>query len=182
MSISLHLGSGADIKKGWLNVDMLDINNPDYVKWDLKNGLPPQAQNLSVVYSQHFFEHLQWEDGLTLMKRCKERMVEGGTFRLALPNFKTMVMAYLDNNWEFFNLPEVMAFAPNRQMMQIMNYGLYQHTNGVQEHVCQFDPAYALFTMRSAGFRECKEVAFNPLYDSDLEVRKRYTFYCEGIK
>ncbi len=179
--ISVNLGSGVDLKPGYLNIDMLDIVHESYLRWNLNNGFPHHLAGIEYIYSAHMLEHFRHEDGLNLLRQARERMKTDAKIRLCLPNFRTLAEAYLKKDWDFF-LPEVQHFAPNGQMMEIVNYACYQYTNGVGEHLCQYDPEYAIFTLQSAGFRECKEVEFDPTIDSPLELRKRYSFYVEGIK
>ncbi len=66
--------------------------------------------------------------------------------------------------------------------MQLVNFGCYQYVGGENEHKCMFDPEFALFTMRDAGFEDFREVDFNAEFDSPEEFRRRYTFYCEARK
>lgn len=179
----LHLGSGPRLLPGFVNIDVLGIAADNYLRWDLARGLPPDLRSdLEIVYSEHFWEHMRWEDGLHLMKECRGALRDGGLFRLGLPNYRTMVAHYLAEDWDYFDLPEIMQFAPDRQMMQLVNYGLYQYVDGSAEHKCMYDPEFALFTMRQAGFTDCREVEFDPAFDSPEELRRRYTFYCESRK
>jgi predicted SAM-dependent methyltransferase len=181
--VKLHLGSGPRLLEGFVNVDELDLHSDNYIRWDLRKGLPPHlSSEIDVIYSEHFWEHLTWEDGLELMKDCRAALRDGGLFRLALPNFRTMVSHYLANDWDHFDLPGVIDFAPDRQMMQIVNFGCYQYVDGENEHKCMWDPEYAIFTMQQAGFVDCQQVEFDPAFDSPEEFRRRYTFYCEARK
>lgn len=178
----VNFGCGSDVRSGWINIDMLDNNHPDYIKHNLLEGIPANIKNIDFIYSAHCLEHFYYQDAIRLLTSCRESLNPGGVIRICLPNFSSMCKAYVNNDWEFFNLPEVMVFSPNKNMMEIMNYGLYQHTNGENEHKCMYDPSFAILTLQKVGFFNVKEVDFNSEYDIDLEVRKRYSFYVEGIK
>lgn len=177
--MKLHLGSGSIIKEGWLNIDQKELINPHYLQWDLKKGLPFQCKDITYTYSSHFIEHLIWKDAIQLLKECREKMIEGSVMRVCLPNFKNLVIKYLEKDWNFFT--HCLHVAPNRQLMQIINYAIYQRDDGINaEHVCMYDSEYAIFTLEVAGFRKCKEVEFNK--EIDCESRRPYSFFVEGIK
>lgn len=189
--MKIHLGCGPKIKAGWINIDLEGSQFADsytqLIRHDLLKGLPSQdfhnkpLVNIEEIYSEHFWEHLTPDQGFKLMQECLICMAPGGKFRIALPNFRSMIKAILDYNWEFFNLPGVIDFAPNKQIMEIANFGVYQYENGLNEHKCMYDPEYCIFMMSRAGFKDCKELPFDNDYDSPEESRRRYTFYCEGL-
>lgn len=184
MTKHLNLGCGTYLIKedGWLNIDQLDIFYQGYLKWDLSKGLPTSLLNLETIVSTHMLEHLTWEEGQTLLKDCHNKLSSGGRIHLCLPDFRKMVTAYLNKDWNFFNLPEVMSFCPNKQMLEIMNYGLYQRqSDGMAEHKTMYDAEYTIFSLQKAGFTNCKEVKPD-WFDDTREVRTRYSFYVDGFK
>ena len=179
--MKLNLGSGPNLKPGFLNIDILPIKHKDYIQFDLIKGVP-NIPDVDFIYSCHFLEHFSWIDGQKILKSCYNLLKPKGEVRLVLPDFRKMVSAYVNNDWNFW-LPEVRHFAPNNQMMEIMNYGLYQRDNeGVAEHKCMYDSEFAIFSLRKAGFINCKE-EFN-LRDCDetAELRTRYSMYLIGEK
>ena len=140
--LRLHLGCGPRLLPGFVNIDQLDYSSDNYRRWDLADGLPPLLSGADLIYSEHFWEHMEWEDGLRLMRECWTALNEGGVFRMALPNFRNMAKRYLADDLAFFDMPGVIEDAPDRQMMQIMNFGLYQVINGIAEHKCMYDPEF----------------------------------------
>lgn len=182
--MKINFGCGSDIRAGWMNIDMLPINHPNYIQRDLKLGFPTFSEPVELIYSAHVLEHFTFNEGQKLLKSCFDTLSSGGTIRICLPDFKAMVKAYLDNNWDFFNVPEVMHFAPDKQMMQVMNYGLYQRdpVTDEAEHKCMYDVNFAIFALTKAGFMDAKEVRFDPQIDQHCELRKRYSFYVKARK
>lgn len=174
----VNLGSGDQFIEGFINIDERDLVHPSYCQWNLKNGLPPHLKDIEIVTSSHFFEHLMWHDALKLMKECREKMVEGGIFNMCLPDFRLLVTKYLERDWQFFS--HTLCYAPDHQLMQLMNFSLYQYTDGVAEHKQMYDAEYAIFTLQEAGFKDCKEVPFNPEYN--LANRVPYSIHISGIK
>lgn len=175
----INLGSGDHLIPGFLNLDERDFVAENFCRWNLKNGLPPHIADNSInqINSEHFFEHLMLSDGIKLMKQCKEKMIPGGRFTLALPNFRLLVQKYLEKDWGFFD--HALCYAPNHQIMEIVNFSIYQYVDGQAEHKTQYDAEFACFAMSEAGFKNCREIEFNPEFN--LEHRRLYTFYVEGI-
>lgn len=174
----LHLGCGDNIKEGFLNIDMRnDLKHPNFMGWDLSLGLPPlTGMDITGVHSEHFWEHLTATEGRKLMLSCRDRLVRGGKFRIALPDFRKLATAYVNNDWSFFTDPGVLSFAPNHQMLEVINYALYQRqADGFAEHKMMYDLPYMLFLLGYLGFKNPREDSFNPLYH--LEGRRPYTFY-----
>ncbi len=179
-SLKIHLGCNTFVIPGWINLDVINITHPDYYKWDLRQGLPSNFNNIAAVNSEHFFEHLTFEESQQLMKDCYNRMKVGGVFYMALPNFRQLIERFIANDFDFFS--HVRHVAPHNQMMQYINDSLYQrdpHT-GIAEHKQMFTVEYALFQLELAGFKDCKEVGFNPEFNKP--DRRPYTFYVQGIK
>lgn len=179
----LNLGSGSQLKDGFLNIDMLDLKADNYLKHDLSEGLPVFAADKKpiTICSEHMLEHLTWEEGQRLLKSCYRELAPKGEIHLCLPDFRKMVTAYLNNDWEFFNHPAVMPFAPNHQIMEICNFGMFQRQpDGTAEHKTMYDFDYAQFSLWQAGFKVAYQGKFNPEYFS--ADRERFSFYITGVK
>jgi predicted SAM-dependent methyltransferase len=172
--MKIHLGCGDTILPGFINIDMIDKVQEGYLRWDLLKPLPDYIQNVELVCHEHALEHFTADEGLALLKRCRERMIPGGKMLMALPDFRRLVTHYLNNNWDFFNRPGVICYAPNHQMLEIINFSLYQFG----EHKCMYDAEYACFILEQAGFKNAKEIEFTP--GINLEPRRDYTFYVSG--
>jgi len=189
--MKINLGAGPNILNGYLNLDLYPSSSGERygtqkVRCDLKNGLPlfdafnDPIRDIELITSCHFFEHLSHADGLKLMKHCHEKLKEGGIFRLALPNFRTMILGYLNEDWDFFDL--VAYTAPNHQIMEIINAGLYQDIGTPEAHLCMYDIPFAVWTLQQAGFKNVKEVPYDNSIEPDWEIRRRYTFVVTGEK
>lgn len=67
----LHLGSGAVILPGWLNIDFDSSLASGIYPLDIRNPLPFPDNSISVIFSEHLIEHLSKKDGLELLKECR---------------------------------------------------------------------------------------------------------------
>lgn len=179
--MKVHLGCYDLIKPGWLNIDIQQVHaeSPEFMKWDLRNGLPDVVQDLTMSYSSHFMEHILWGDAVKLLRDLYNRTVVGGKTRHCIPDFEKLVTKYLAKDWDFFS--HCLSIAPNHQLMEIIGYSIYQRDDGVNaEHVCMYDSEYAIFTLEQAGFKNCKRVEFNP--ELDYGFRVPYSFFVEGTR
>ena len=59
-ALKLHLGCGPVHKEGWINVDL--FGEPDLML-DLREPLPLEDGSCQVIYSEHFFEHVDYPAG-----------------------------------------------------------------------------------------------------------------------
>lgn len=195
--LKLHLGAGKDVKPGWVNVDLSfkprrgvdDLSDSDTVmiEHDLRRGLPVQDESCAYIYSSHFFEHLEYGDGLRLMRDCHRALRPGGVFRVALPVFKDLFSRYL----QVGEGPDLSAeqsagilkrmpdLEPDTEtMVDWINYGVYQ--NG--EHKYIYDEKKIMLLLRKLGYSSVIESEYTEGVDPDTEIRRRYSFYVEAVK
>lgn len=90
----LHFGCGNAYIPGWVNVDIDRFARADVVH-DLTLGLPVARGSVSFVYSEHVLEHLALCDGLRLLADCCAALSGGGVMRVAMPDLRAVVEAYL---------------------------------------------------------------------------------------
>jgi SAM-dependent methyltransferase len=192
-NLKIHLGCGADIRSGFINIDMglapwASVNtkpHPDAVviRHDLRRGLPLADESCDFIYSSHFFEHLDYRDGLKLMRDCYRALRPGGTFRVSLPNFKGLFDAYLRADNDYVDLIDIYDVNPDLEpgtdtLVDHVNYGAYQ--NG--EHKCIYDEEKLILILSRIGFTRVAESSYHEELDPADQVRRRYSFYLEAIK
>ena len=191
--LRLHLGCGGELKPGWINLD-LDARplrkairkapaGTLFVPWDLRRGFVPLPDaSCEVVYSSHFFEHLDYEPAVRLMRDCHRLLRPGGLFRAALPTFPAMFRAYLAGDASYFEETPLASVRPEvapatATLVDHLNYGLYQYG----EHKCVWDEEKLCRVLEEIGF-EAKPSEFRADLDPDNALRRRYSFYVEGVK
>ena len=81
---------------GWNNLDLRPRNG--VIACDLTKPLPYPDNSVSYVFSEHFIEHLDEVDGFHLIKESYRVMAPGGVIRIACPDLRKYVEAYL--NWD----------------------------------------------------------------------------------
>ncbi len=191
--LQLHLGCGRDIRVGWINIDLLSPRSVRqtlpagavFLPYDLRRGLPIQRPCCKLIYSAHFFEHLDYGDGLRLMNDCYRALQPNGVFRLALPDYTRLFRAYLQQDHRYFAplkdfthhlLPELHGAEP--MLADYISALIYQR----QEHRFIYDvpKLYALLT--EIGYRLVYQSDYRDGIDPDTPLRRTYSFYVEAVK
>jgi SAM-dependent methyltransferase len=188
------LGCGNQLKDGWVNLDAnLNGTAPErppyrlpqtrFILYDLRAGtLPLDDCCCELIYSSHFFEHLEYDDGVRLMRDCHRALQPAGTFRAALPDFQKMFRAYLERNEKHFDLYSIFDVYPHRPPETIT---LCDHVNaGVYEfgHRCIYDQEKICRVLRHLGFASVEITGYREGIDPAGEIRRRYSFYVEAKK
>lgn len=83
MSLRLHLGSGPHDLDGWINVDNQPYPGVDRVL-DVVREFP--FDDVSLVFAEHFIEHLDYREALRLLRDCRRALRDDGVLRLSTPN------------------------------------------------------------------------------------------------
>jgi predicted SAM-dependent methyltransferase len=192
--LKVHLGCGAQLMRGWINLDLNAARSvrraarrlpPDtrFIEYDLRLGrLPLDSGSCARIYSSHFFEHLDYERGVALMRDCHRVLRPGGVFRAALPTFRAMFRAYLEGDARYFEGVVLAEVRPDVEpgtetLLDQLNYGVYQYG----EHKCLYDEEKLCRVLRHLGF-EARPADFDPALDPANELRRRYSFYVEAVK
>lgn len=89
----LHLGCGTNRFPGWIELDIERKAHPDVIH-DLRLGLPVVAGSISLIYSEHVFEHLDLPDAERLMADCRRGLRPDGVMRIAMPDLSALVDRY----------------------------------------------------------------------------------------
>ena len=184
--LKIHLGCGPDIRPGFVNVDLWAnrapqraATDPLFINHDLREGLPMEEGCASLVYSSHFFEHLDFETGLKMMRDCYRALRPGGRFRIVLPNLPAIFDAYLRRNTEWLSLLDQFLWVPEfKTLVDFVNYGAYQYG----EHKYIYDTEKLQVVLKGLGYSTVEASVHEDGLDPDNEVRRRYSFYTNAIK
>lgn len=194
--LKVHLGCGEDIRLGWVNVDLVPILPPridiaahqdaTFINHDLRRGLPLEEGSCDLIYSSHFFEHLEYEHGLRLMHDCYRALRPGGVFRIVLPDLRGFFEAYLRGEKEYLDEldPFVSAYLPavaeseTKTLIDYVNFGVYQ--NGEHKYIYDEEKLELIFS--KIGYSSVAPSSYREGIDLDVPVRRRYSFYMEAVK
>src|ERR1043166_166312 len=67
----VNIGCGSNPTPGWINLDV--VSYPGVYFWDCRAGLPFSDGAVAAIYSEHFFEHLDFETEARPFLRSEER-------------------------------------------------------------------------------------------------------------
>ncbi len=160
VSVELAAGKrpGGD---GWVRLDMVWQCD---VYWDLRRGLPFPDNSVKRIYSSHFFEHLSFNQGQTMLRECLRVLVAGGSISVCVPSARHYLEAYclgkqLDD--EVF-----IQWKPawnHTTKIDWANYTAYMDG----DHQYMFDEENLLAVLTRAGFKNARRREFDPSLDRE---------------
>jgi len=176
--VQLNLGSGFNPKPGWINVD-LGHETADF-QLDLREPLPFPDESASRIYSEHFFEHLEYasvtdsnawhldpshdpSEALAFLRECRRVLAPGGTCDLVVPDAECIVQEYANRAKEPF--PRYEWWGPKWCVtpMHCVNYVFRQG----KEHRYAYDFETLRHTLSLAGFSSVRRREFDPSVDAE---------------
>ena len=168
--LKLHLECGSRIKKGWLNID---LNKNADIPLDLRKLLPFDNTSCSVIYSEHFFEHLDYPGPSELfLGECYRVLRPRGKFRVVVPDMELVLHSYVEGGTEdYYAAQKTWHPAWCKTQMEHINFNFRQ--NG--EHRFCYDFETLKNHLERSGFKEVRHRSFDPKLDSkDREVGSLY--------
>lgn len=170
----LNCGCGPNIKRGWVNIDLFN-SEADY-HLDLRCPLPFGDGTAAIVYSEHFFEHLEYPNETSTFLSGSFRVLErGGLFRVGVPDAEWPITAYASGDERYFKFAKE-CWHPRwcDTRMHNINY----HFRQGNQHKYAYDYETLQKVLVQAGFSAVSRSEFNSAFDS--ESRRVGTLYVEG--
>ncbi len=177
----LHFGSGADIKRHFLNID---LNRSADIFLDVRNKLNIKSDSIEYIYSSHFVEHLEHEELVAHLKECHRILKKDAILRLGVPDFEKVFRDYCEHNdtrlneirdllSEKFCLPENLICRMDWVNRAVHEFG---------EHKTCLDWEKVRNLLIHVGFEEDNIIQTGFQENVDLLMRKNMTFYVEARK
>ncbi len=171
--LRLNLGCGSHPKAGWVNIDLsqqADLN------LDLRESLPFEDGSTSFIYSEHFFEHLEYPRQTTFfLKECFRVLAPNGRLSLGVPDSEWPIKAYSEDSKGYFELARTI-FHPKwcNTRMHHLNF----HFRQGNEHKYAYDEETLILILRKQGFQSVSRREF--LSELDSSSRSVGTLYVEA--
>jgi len=89
----LHLGCSNQILPGWFNADIFPVYDGAYYM-DATEPFPFPGASFDLIFSEHMIEHIEYLQGLHMLKECFRVMKPGGTIRIATPDLEFIAGLY----------------------------------------------------------------------------------------
>jgi len=174
-SLKLHAGCGLNPKPGWVNIDLAQKED---LSLDLRERIPLPDGSAQMIYSEHFFEHLDYPgDAMHFLKECVRLLEPGGTFSIGVPDTRWPLLGYGNVESGYFEAADLRRWHPAwcRTKMEHINY----HFRQDGEHRFAWDLETLEQALREAGFVEIRQRSYRP--DLDTEARALGTLYVDAL-
>jgi len=174
-NLKLNVGCGKNLKPGWINIDLSEAAD---LQLDVREPLPFADESVAAVYSEHFFEHLEYPDeALHFLKESLRVLAAGGRFSVGVPDTEWPVTAYAGEDREYFRIAREQwhpSWCDTR--MHSLNY----HFRQGKKHKYAYDFETLARILSRAGFVSVARRSFDPAVDD--EKRKLGTLYVDARK
>jgi predicted SAM-dependent methyltransferase len=174
--LKLNIGCGPNLKNGWVNIDL--VPNVD-LPLDMRDPIPLEDGCATLIYSEHFLEHLDYPaDAMRFLRECQRLLQPGGVISIGVPDTRWPLESYAGvKDGEYFSLVKK-HWHPDwcHTPMEHINYHFRQDT----EHRFAYDFETLGHALKQAGFGNIRERGFDGALDS--EQRKMGTLYVEAAK
>ena len=173
--IYLEVGAGEKAGQGnWTTLDLLE--NAD-IFWDTRLGLPFPDNSIALIYSSHFMEHLDFEQGEAFLKEAYRVLKPGGKFSISVPDASIYIKAYSeqrspDGEGFFGHFPAY----NHTTAIDYINYVAYMDGH----HKYMFDADNLQYRLKNCGLQNVKQRAFDA--SMDMDWRDFESIYAEGCK
>jgi predicted SAM-dependent methyltransferase len=186
----VNIGAGNSGKEGWINVDGFPGTGINCLA-DARKQLPFEDNSVKGIFSEHFFEHLDYcEEAPYFLRECYRSLQPNGVLRIVVPDLEKYLRAYARDDWNLFT-----KIRPLDEQMKDYHYGWKYNTpmeliNFVfrqgQQHKFGYDFATMEFLMRKSGFTNVTKREFRKSQMMeiciDAELREPESVYIEAVK
>jgi predicted SAM-dependent methyltransferase len=177
--LCINLGCGYRPMKGWVNVDR--ARGPEVqVVWNLTDVLPFPDSSCSVVFSEHFIEHISKEDAARFLGECHRVLKPGGVLRISTPDAELFLRSYAGDR-QFLIHPSFSQKVDTP--IDRVNYMMREYG----QHLWSYDEELLTLMLSRAGFAEVVRQRFGSsvhprMNNIDFKDREFESLYLEAVK
>lgn len=173
--LRLNLGCGPNCRVGWLNIDLFD--SAADLQLDLRRRWPFSDNSADYIYSEHAFEHFEFDQEVPHFLAESLRVLRnGGIFDVGVPDTEWPLRGYGNPDHDYWLFAP--TWHPNTCETQLdhINY----HFRQGEQHKYAWDEETLRRSLRRSGFVSIVRRDFDPVLDS--QSRKIGTLYMRAIK
>lgn len=149
---------------------------------DAARGLPLEAGTVDVIYTSHMLEHLDRADAERFLRAATRLLRPGGTIRIAVPDLKKLVDAYVasGDGDAFMSASYLAEPRPKRLIPRLASVII-----GERNHQWMYDGRSLSALLVRAGFVDARillpgETGIERPGELDLRERERDSLYVEA--
>jgi predicted SAM-dependent methyltransferase len=169
--LKLNVGCGRELKEGFLNLDYLPTAD---IQLDLRRELPFDSESCTLVFSEHFLEHLPYPEGAAaFLTEAFRVLAPGGELKLSVPDTDWPLQDYCRGTAEWSEACKRFSWHPDdcTTYMEHLNYHFRQRWRGTVEgdfscHRFAYDFETLSRALERAGFVAIARRDFEPGMDS----------------
>jgi predicted SAM-dependent methyltransferase len=175
-NLKLNIGCGSNVRTGWVNIDL----SPEVdLMLDLREKLPFRDGSCDFIYSEHFFEHLEYpEDATRFLAESFRLLRSGGIFSVGVPDTKWPLLAYADAAHGYFESAEALQSHPHWCKTQLDHINYHFRQDGEHRYAYDFETLQS--ALEITGFVNVHQREFDPAIDS--EKRRIGSLYVNALK
>jgi predicted SAM-dependent methyltransferase len=156
----------------------VDLDQAADLCLDLREPLPFPDNSVNRIYSEHFFEHLGFEEGAAFLKECHRVLLPGGRLSVGVPDARLCLQDYVADDREKWRLVRDRYGYPAWCSTPMHGVNHFFRQNG--EHQYAYDEETLVELIQECGFSNVHGRPWDPALD--LEARREGTLYVDGEK
>ena len=174
--LKLNIGCDENYKPGWINIDL--AGNVD-LSLDMREPIPLSSSSVSFLYSEHFFEHLDYPyDACRFLSEAYRLLEPGGIFSVGVPDTRWPLLDYAGVGDGKYIETSAKRWHPGwtKTFLDHINY----HFRQAGEHRYAYDFETLRHALEGIGFVNVRERDFDSALDS--AHRRVGTLYVDATK
>lgn len=187
--LMVNIAAGKTGKEGWVNLDLFPATGINCL-YDSRKSLPFETGSVKGIFTEHFFEHIDYTEEVPLfLAECLRVLQPGGVIRIIVPDCEKYIRAYAEgsdalNALRGIKVDGVDPYFPNkyRTAMELFNTAFRQE----YQHKWMYDFENLKDVLELMGFVDVRHSAFGESYLEGLAIdspgRARESLYVEGKK
>lgn len=183
----LNMGCGTHREPGWINADADSRADVPIVLRD-SDPLPFDDGALDVVFSEHFFEHVSFDDGRHFLREAFRILRHAGTFRVSCPDLQFLVGMLEPGDEKWHALAHIYEsigdFSPGELTSpeRVLNWAFYGHEH---KHIWSFRQLRE--ELERVGFADIRRMPFGASRVEGAAIERRvpeafYSLIVEAAK
>lgn len=188
-NLLVNIGCGLSGKPAWVNLDLFPFPGVTCL-YDCRKELPFPDDSVKCIFTEHFFEHIDYFEEVPLfLSECYRVLEPGGTIRIIVPDAEKYLRAYCAEGWE--ELAKVRPLRPDHSdndesrfntKMEVVNGTFRRYF----EHKYAYDFSTLDFILRRHGFCDVQKQSYGksgvPELCIDQPGRAPESLYVEAVK